>query len=73
MPTPVSFAVLVPRSNFPARYNIATTDQMPIICVHPRDGERELVMAVGSNSILDEAKDESPPINARAETVPIRW
>jgi putative SOS response-associated peptidase YedK len=35
----------LPRSNFPPRYNIAPTDQIPIIRVDPRDGERELVMA----------------------------
>jgi putative SOS response-associated peptidase YedK len=35
----------IPRSNFPPRYNVAPTDQIPIIRVDPRDGERELVMA----------------------------
>ena len=35
----------LPQSNFPPRYNIAPTDQIPIIRVDPRDGERELVMA----------------------------
>ncbi|MGC1180662.1 MAG: SOS response-associated peptidase family protein [Methyloceanibacter sp.] len=38
-------AARIPRSNFPPRYNIAPTDQIPIIRVDPRDGERELVMA----------------------------
>src|SRR6185312_4451848 len=37
-------AVRVPRSNFPPRYNVAPTDQIPIIRVHPRDGERELTV-----------------------------
>jgi len=37
----------LPQSNFPPRYNIAPTDQIPIIRVDPRDGERELAMAVG--------------------------
>ena len=35
----------LPRSNFPPRYNIAPTDQIPIIRVDPRDGERERVGA----------------------------
>jgi putative SOS response-associated peptidase YedK len=35
----------LPQSNFPPRYNIAPTDQIPIIRVDPRDGERELAMA----------------------------
>ena len=32
-------------SNFPPRYNVAPTDQIPIIRIDPRDGERELTMA----------------------------
>jgi hypothetical protein len=35
----------IPRSNFPPRYKIAPTDQIPIVRIDPRDGERELVMA----------------------------
>jgi putative SOS response-associated peptidase YedK len=35
----------IPRSNFPPRYNITPTDQIPIVRIDPRDGERELVMA----------------------------
>ena len=31
----------LPASNFPLRYNIAPTDQVPIVRVDPRDGERE--------------------------------
>jgi putative SOS response-associated peptidase YedK len=31
----------IPRSNFPPRYNIAPTDQIPIVRMDPRDGERE--------------------------------
>jgi putative SOS response-associated peptidase YedK len=38
-------AVRVPRSNFPPRYNVAPTDQIPIVRIDPRDGERELTMA----------------------------
>jgi len=38
-------AARIPRSNFPPRYNIAPTDQIPIIRVDPYYGERELVMA----------------------------
>ena len=35
----------LPKSNFPLRYNIAPTDQIPIVRIDPRDGEREVVMA----------------------------
>ena len=38
-------AVRIPRSNFPPRYNVAPTDQIPIVRIDPRDGARELVMA----------------------------
>ena len=38
-------AMRLPASNFPPRYNIAPTDQVPIVRVDPRDGQRELVMA----------------------------
>ena len=36
--------VRVPRLNFPPRYNVAPTDQIPIVRVDPRDGERELTL-----------------------------
>ena len=35
----------LPKSNFPLCYNIAPTDQIPIVRIDPRDGEREVVMA----------------------------
>ena len=35
----------LPKSNFPLRYNIAPTDQIRIVRIDPRDGDRELVMA----------------------------
>jgi hypothetical protein len=35
----------LPKSNFPLRYNVAPTDQIPIVRIDPRDGEREVVMA----------------------------
>jgi hypothetical protein len=35
----------LPKSNFPLRYNIAPTDQIPIVRIDRRDGEREVVMA----------------------------
>ncbi len=38
-------AVRLPQSNFPPRYNIAPTDQVPIVRIDPRDGIREVVMA----------------------------
>ena len=31
----------LPKSNFPLRYNVAPTDQIPIVHIDPRDGERE--------------------------------
>jgi putative SOS response-associated peptidase YedK len=34
----------LPTWNFPLRYNIAPTDQIPIVRIDPRDGEREVVM-----------------------------
>ena len=38
-------ALRLPQSNFPPRYNIAPTDQIPIVRIDPRDGTRELTMA----------------------------
>jgi putative SOS response-associated peptidase YedK len=38
-------ATRVSRSNFPPRYNVAPTDQIPIVRIDPRDGMREVVMA----------------------------
>jgi putative SOS response-associated peptidase YedK len=35
----------LPKSNFPPRYNIAATDQIPIVRIDSRDGEREVAMA----------------------------
>jgi putative SOS response-associated peptidase YedK len=32
----------LPKSNFPPRYNIAPTDQISIVRIDPRDGEREV-------------------------------
>ena len=60
----------LPQSNFPPRYNIAPTDQIPIIRVDPRDGTRELVMARwGLIPGWMKDKPKIPHINARAETV----
>jgi putative SOS response-associated peptidase YedK len=51
----------LPQSNFPPRYNIAPTDQIPIVRVDPRDGERELVMARwGSGPVVLEDDAEDP-------------
>jgi hypothetical protein len=36
-------AMRLPASNYP--HNVAPTDQIPIVRVDPRDGERELAMA----------------------------
>jgi len=63
-------AVRVPRSNFPPRYNIAPTDQIPIVRIDPRDGDRELTMARwGLIPFWMKEKPKVPHINARAETV----
>ena len=35
----------LPASNFPPRYNVAPTDQIPIVRIDPRDGTRELTLA----------------------------
>ena len=60
----------LPASNFPPRYNIAPTDQVPIVRVDPRDGKRELVMARwGLIPFWMKEKPKVPHINARAETV----
>lgn len=63
-------AMRLPASNFPPRYNIAPTDQVPIVRVDPRDGERELVMGRwGLIPFWMKEKPKIPHINARAETV----
>ena len=60
----------LPKSNFPLRYNIAPTDQIPIVRIDPRDGEREVVMARwGLILFWMKEKPKVPHINARAETV----
>ena len=60
----------LPESNFPPRYNIAPTDQVPIVRIDPHDGERELVMARwGLIPFWMKEKPKIPHINARAETV----
>jgi len=60
----------LPKSNFPLRYNIALTDQIPIVRIDPRDGEREVVMARwGLIPFWMKEKPKVPHINARAETV----
>ncbi|MEX2165910.1 MAG: SOS response-associated peptidase [Methyloceanibacter sp.] len=63
-------AVRLPQSNFPPRYNIAPTDQIPIVRIAPRDGQREVVMARwGLIPGWMKEKPKAPHINARAETV----
>ena len=60
----------LPESNFPPRYNIAPTDQVPIVRIDPRDGARELVMARwGLVPWWSKEIPKIPHINARAETV----
>jgi putative SOS response-associated peptidase YedK len=60
----------LPQSNFPPRYNIAPTDQIPIVRVDPRDGTRELAMVRwGLIPYWMKEKPKVPHINARAETV----
>jgi putative SOS response-associated peptidase YedK len=63
-------ALRLPESNFPPRYNIAPTDQVPIVRVDPRDGKREFTMARwGLVPFWMKEKPKIPHINARAETV----
>lgn len=60
----------LPKWNFPLRYNVAPTDQIPIVRIDPRDGEREVVMARwGLVPFWMNEKPKVPHINARAETV----
>src|SRR6187200_2292371 len=57
-----------PKSNFPLRYNIAPTDQIPIVRIDPRDGEREVVMARwGLIPFWMKEKPKVPHINARRD------
>jgi putative SOS response-associated peptidase YedK len=63
-------ALRLPESNFPPRYNIAPTDQIPIVRIDPRDRRRELTMARwGLIPFWMKEKPRVPHINARAETV----
>jgi len=60
----------LPKSNFPPRYNVAPTDQIPIVRIDPRDAEREVTMARwGLIPFWIKEKPKIPHINARAETV----
>jgi hypothetical protein len=60
----------LPKWNFPLRYNVAPTDQIPIVRIAPRDGEREVVLARwGLIPFWMKEKPKVPHINARAETV----
>ena len=60
----------LPASNFPPRYNVAPTDQIPIVRINPRDGTRELVMARwGLVPFWMKELPKVPHINARMETV----
>jgi putative SOS response-associated peptidase YedK len=59
----------LPESNFPPRYNIAPTQDIPIVR-RAKDGERELVVARwGLIPFWMKEKPKQPHINARAETV----
>ena len=60
----------LPASNFPLRYNVAPTDQIPIVRIDPRDSQREVTMARwGLIPSWMKEKPKVPHINARAETV----
>ena len=60
----------LPESNFPPRYNVAPTDQIPIVRIDPRDGEREIVMARwGLVPFWSKEMPKVPHINAKMETV----
>jgi putative SOS response-associated peptidase YedK len=59
----------LPESNFPPRFNVAPTDQIPIVRV-AKDGERELTMVRwGLIPWFAKGKPKQLMINARAETV----
>jgi putative SOS response-associated peptidase YedK len=59
----------LPRWNFPPRYNVAPTDQIPIVRIDPRDGARQLTLARwGLIPFWMKQKPKVPHINARAET-----
>ena len=59
----------LPQSNFPPRFNVAPTQDIPIIRI-ARDGERELVMARwGLVPFWLKELPKKPFINARCETV----
>jgi putative SOS response-associated peptidase YedK len=60
----------LPNSNFPPRYNVAPTDEIPIVRVDPHDGTRELTMARwGLVPFWMKEIPKVPHINARTETV----
>ena len=60
----------LPESNFPPRYNVAPTDQIPIVRIDPRDGTRELALARwGLVPFWMKDLPKVPHINARMETV----
>lgn len=60
----------LPETNYPPRYNVAPTDQVPIVRVDPRDGVRELTMARwGLVPFWMKELPKVPHINARVETV----
>src|SRR5215467_16407415 len=49
----------LPKSNFPLRYNIAPTDQIPIVRIDPRDGRAGGGDgALGAYAVLDEGEAE---------------
>lgn len=60
----------LPDWNFPPRYNVAPTDQIPIVRIDPRDQTRELAMARwGLVPFWMKERPKVPHINARVETV----
>ncbi len=60
----------LPEWNFPPRYNVAPTDQVPIVRIDPRDQTRELTLARwGLVPFWMKEIPKVPHINARAETV----
>ncbi len=60
----------LPEWNFPPRYNVAPTDQVPIVRIDPRDQTRELTLARwGLVPFWMKEIPKVPHITARAETV----
>src|SRR4026209_1967932 len=59
----------LPKSNFPLRYNIAPTDQIPIVRIDPPDREREGATEVPHTTPRAEPGTVSPCFERRSRNV----